>query len=77
MISDTLLQLCGHVIRFSSPARLLLQVVGKEEQLQYYENDEQFHRNDEPESLPQRHVAKSIIVQVERPIPETCFPHRR
>ena len=49
--------------------------VGKEKQLQHHKNNKQFHQDDGPQRLSERHAAEAIIIQVEGAMPETLLIH--
>jgi len=50
-------------------------VVGEEKQLEDKEDDDELDEDDEPERLAQRHVAETVIIEVEYPVYEPVFLH--
>ena len=55
---------------------MLSDEIGEKEDFEDDEDDEQLDGDDEPERAPQRHVAETIIVEMERLMPETVWTHR-
>ena len=53
----------------------LLYVVGKEEQFKHDEYDHQLYADNQPERFSERHIAETIVVQMECLIPKAMFFH--
>lgn len=54
---------------------ILLEEIGEKEHLQYGKHDKELDADDEPERLAQCHLPETIIVKMERIIPETVLFH--
>ena len=54
---------------------VLADEIGEKEEFEDNEDDEQLDGNDEPERAPQRHASETIIVEMERFMPETVWIH--
>jgi hypothetical protein len=55
---------------------MLLDEVGKEEQLQNHEDDKQLNQDNSPEGTPQFHVAEPVVIEVKNPVEKAFFTHR-
>ena len=69
--------LVGHETSLVTIAGMLLQEVGKEEQLEDDEDDEQLDEDDGPERAPQLHVPESVGIKVKDPVEEMMPVHNR
>ena len=74
--SPSFYQLLGYELVLIPLLSMLFQEVGEEEQFQHCEDDDDFHDDDSPKRLPQRHVPEAVVVQIEYTIQETVFAHK-
>ena len=76
MLLRTIHEFRGHIARLITIG-VLLQEVGEEEYLQDGEHNEQFNQYDGPQRLAEAHIPEAVVVEVEGPVPESVFVHRR
>ena len=55
--------------------RSLFDDVGKEEQFENEEHDEELDEDYRPKCLAQRHVSEAVVIQVKSPIKKAGFIH--
>lgn len=68
-------ELFGYIVVFSPLHGMLADVVGKEEDFQNHKDNEQLHKDDNPERAPQGHAAKAVIIQTKSPVKKVALCH--
>jgi hypothetical protein len=69
-------ELVGDVVGLTAFVGVGLEEIGEEENLQDDKHDKQLDQDNGPQRLSQPHIAETIIVKVEDPVPESLFIHR-
>ena len=65
----------SHKVSLSALFGVGTEEVWEEENLQNDEDDEYFNDDNQPQRLPQRHAAETIVVQTEGTVKETVVGH--
>ena len=58
------IKLTCNKVRFVALACVFLNIIGEEEYLQHHKDDEELHRDDEPQRASECHAAETIIIEV-------------
>ena len=56
---------------------VLLEEVGEKEYLENDKDNEQFNQDNRPQRLAEVHIPKTVVIEVEDPVKESLFVHRR
>lgn len=64
-----------HKLGLSALFRVGFQEIREEKHLQNREHNEKFNQDNRPQRFAERHIAESVVIQVENPIPKAVFSH--